>query len=129
MHVSQVQRAQEELDILAAERERCLAYLERRQAEIEAALDRCGARSAALRSSSIEVPQCHSLWAREPAAHSASERGLELRYCEGLHLLLSDALLTSTKQMLAARVAFAGGDAAACNVDEYECFDEEEEVL
>ena len=56
-HVNELNRATEELDLLAAERQRCLAYLERRQMDIQAALHRVCQRGGTLRSGNANVAQ------------------------------------------------------------------------
>lgn len=130
-HANEVQRAQEELDLLTEERQRCLGYLQLRQAQTSAALVQCQERSAALRDGS-PVPACGSFGAGQPASQAA--RSQELQYCEGLALLLSRALQKATVQLATARSAFGGGsgtggESTEAVADEYECVNEEDEVI
>lgn len=129
-HTNEVQRAVEELQLLIAERECCCAFLLRRQEAIDAALHECQQRADALRSRSVEVPQCSSFGAQQPAAGSDQQYGMELQYCEGLMMLLQDAFQAASAQAASAHAAFNGNySGGGGNADDYDCFDEEEEAM
>lgn len=122
---NELQRATEELQLLAAERARCLQYLTDQHAKIDAALQRIGERRAALLSGPA-APPCSSIAARQPAC--APECQLEVQYCEGLLLLLGDRLRKATAQLLAAQQAFtSGGSNAAHAVGSCAMFGESDE--
>ena len=128
MHSCEVERAREELELLAKERARCLAFLERQQAAIQAAVERTLARQAALNAGQ-PVAACSSFGARQPA-HEAG-RLAEAQYCAGLAMLLDDRLHPTTSQLAAARTMFAGSDwdaalAMGALDDEYDVVEEEE---
>lgn len=126
-----MQRAGEELALLAEERGRCMEYLQLRQAEISAALARCQQRTAALLGGS-PVPDCSSFASRTPASEAA--RCLELQYSLGLESLLTKALEKAAAQLSIATTAFgvnsgSGGGSAEDAGCDYECIDEEDEVI
>lgn len=123
---NELQRATEELALLAAERARCLQYLQDQAARIDAAVQRIGERKAALLGGNA-VPPCSSIAARQPM--SDLERALEMQYCDGLLLLLKGRLAKANAQLLQAQQAFTGngsgavhdaGSAAALEDDEEE---------
>ncbi|PSC71951.1 Tcr1 transposon ORF2 [Micractinium conductrix] len=126
---NEMRRAEEELALLAEELVRCIHYLNVRHAEIGAALVRCQERSAAGLAGS-PVPPCSSFGASQP--ETEAERSRELQYCEGLELLLRHALQKATAQLTAASAAFgdSGGNGSnAFAEDDYECCDDEDEVI
>ena len=88
---SELQRAGEELSLLLTEQERCVVYMQRREAAISAALQKCQQRAEALRARSTVIPPCRSFGSQQPASGSDVEYNVELQYCEGLSLLLQDA--------------------------------------
>lgn len=128
MHTCEVERANEELELLAKERARCLAFLELQETAIQAAVERTLARQAAL-AAGHQVAACSSFGARQPAHEG--ERFEEGQYCAGLLMLLGDRLQPITSQPAAARTMFAGSDWDAALAmgtldDEYDLADEEE---
>ena len=127
-HVNELNRATEELDLLAAERQRCLAYLERRQMDIQAALHRVCQRGGTLRSGNANVAQpCRSFAACAPTTDA--QRMREAQYCDGLALLLRDHLQRATAQLAAARTSFDNGGDGSSSMDEYDEAGEEDRVL
>ena len=103
-------RAQEELDLLAAERQRCVRYLAQQEAAINTALQCTAERQAAVESASSVVPPCSSFQHRQPG--TTADRRQESNYCAGLILLLSDRLRECQRQLAAARTAFGASDDA-----------------
>lgn len=122
---NELQRAIEELQLLASEQVRCLQYLQDHHAKIDAAVQRIGERRAALLSSTA-VPACTSIAARQPS--SEVERMMEAEYCGGLLLLLEVRLQKATAQLLTAQQAFTSGASGAVHaVVEEAMLDEENE--
>jgi hypothetical protein len=120
---SELARANEELDLLQAERAQCLGFLERERLGIQAAITNTHERVLALQNDS-DPPICSSFGSRQPTC--AAVRQTEQLHCDGLLLLLGDCLTHCCQQLDAARTAFdaADWDAAACVLAD-DCQDEE----
>jgi hypothetical protein len=124
-HANEVARATEELQLLARERQRCLAFLQQQHDAIAAALEGVERRAAALQAGG-DVPPCSSFAACQPA--SEGERQREQMYCSGLALLLTQRLQAAAAQLQAAHQAFTDGSSNNNNhntVDLYESDDDE----
>lgn len=126
LHTGELYRSSEELQLLAAERERCLAYLQARHEAINAARGHVAHRKAALAGEEA-VPACSSFAARQPS--NGAERMREAWYCDGLLLLLDERLEGTTAQLSAARQAFTDGAWAEAQGDLYEAVDEEDAAM
>lgn len=122
-HSSELARANEELELLQAERAQCLRFLERERLGIQAAITNTRERGRALQNNA-DPPICSSFRSRQPTG--AAARQDEQLYCGGLLLLLGDCLNRCCQQLDAARTAFdaADWDAAACVLAD-DCQDEE----
>ena len=68
-------RAQEELALLAIERDSCITYLEERHAAIDAALMQCQERTATVLANSTVIPPYNSFGARQPAGTAGQSVG------------------------------------------------------
>lgn len=110
----ELQRATEELKMLADEQARCLHYLQEQQAKIGAAVQHISERRAALMTGSTAAP-CSSIAAGQPTSELACR--LEAQYCEGLLLLLRRRLLKANAQLSAAQNAFTGAGGALQGLD------------
>ncbi|PSC76086.1 serine threonine [Micractinium conductrix] len=127
-HTCELHRATEELELLKAERTRCLAYLERQHAAIDAALQQVSQRTGALQRGG-PAPACTSFAARQPTTNA--QRMQEVQYCKGLELLLGERLRQATVQLQAARQAFVDGSWEDCSCDIYDdiYIDEEDTAM
>lgn len=122
-HTNEVARATEELQLLARERQRCLAFLQQQSAAIAAALDGVQRRAAALQSGG-DVPPCSSFAACQPAL--GAQRHREQMYYAGLALLLTQRLHTANAQLQTAQQTFADDGSNHNPADLYESDDDEE---
>ena len=127
-HTCELHRATEELELLKAERTRCLAYLERQHAAIDAALQQVSQRTGALQRGG-PAPACTSFAARQPTTNA--QRMQEVQYCKRLELLLGERLRQATVQLQAARQAFVDGTWEDCSCDIYDdiYIDEEDTAM
>jgi hypothetical protein len=129
-HCNELQRAKEELELQAQERDRCVAYYQSRRDAISEAVQRTKLRRDALEAGDV-VLACSSFAAR--VASNRAQQLHEQNYCEGLLLLLDERLQTATAQCAAAHAAFAVTDwsqavAIGDPSDEYDFYDSEPDV-